>query len=355
MAGLTITVFPLRFWRWWLHELQSLAPLADQRKLANRRTCREIVINGDHVSLHEKQRLLAPLHEPALIISGISLAEFIAQTKRMGQVILSLGSDEYFVRSSVLPVQALPRAQQILDLELRHVLPLEPSAIFTGWYQAGPQQNRLVTLVQVALKRARAEELLGALSAAGVKTAAISFRDSAGMALPLVMDAKGKTLGASTNVMWQKVSTTLLAAALAMLAAFVWFAFNQQNTKIAAIEFANDQMREKAIQVRKSIEQVQKEDVRVAKLNQLRGTAPNLVAVWANLAHILPDTAWISTFALNGKTVSLDGEAADAEGLLNVIEASRFYRNVRFTAPVTKNPGADRSHYSIAMEFEDLP
>jgi general secretion pathway protein L len=355
MAGATITNVPARFWQWWLHELQSLAPLADQRRLANRQTRREIVINGGHISLHEKQRLSAPLHEPVMIVPSLDLPEFLARAKRIGQVILSLGSDEYFMRSSLLPVQALPRAQQILDLELRQVLPLPSSDIFTGWYQAGPQQNGQATVVQVAVKRARIEELVTTLRNAGVKTSAISFRDASGMALPLVMDAQGKTLGTRANLMWRKFSTFLCAAALAMLAAFIWFAFDQQHTEIATIQTASDQMRSKAVQIRQSIEQAQKQDARVAKLIQLRADAPRLVAVWNNLARIMPETAWISTFALNGRTISLDGEAADAEGLLKLIEASQFYKNVRFTAPVTKNPGADRSHYSIAMEFEELP
>jgi general secretion pathway protein L len=355
MAGANLTTFPMQLWQWWLHELRSLAPLTDQRKLANRLTRREIVIDGGYASLHEKQRLSAPLRAPALVVPSANLPELLAQAKRLGQVMLSFGSDEYFLRRSVLPVQTLPRAQQILDLELRQVLPLAPSDIFTSWYQAGPQQNGQVTLVQVAVKRSRVEELVASLRQAGVKTSAISFRDSAGLALPIVMDAQGKALGAGANRMWQRITTALFAVALVMVAAFVWLAFNRQSTEIATVAAASDQMRAKAVQVRQSIETAQKQDARIASLIKLRGDAPNLVAMWDNLALILPDTAWISTFALNDKTINLDGEAADAEGLLKLLESSQYFKNVRFTAPVTRNPGAELSHYAIAMDFESLP
>jgi general secretion pathway protein L len=354
MASSTITNFPVQVWQWWLQELQSLVPMADQRKLANRRTRREIVINAGQISLHEKQKLTEALHPSTLVVGGEKFSDLLAKTKRIGEVVLSFGKSEYFVRSSVLPVQALPRAKQILDLELRQVLPLASSEIFTGWYQAGQQHNGHASLVQVAIKRSRVEELVASLRQAGVKTSAIAFRDGSNSALPIVMDIDGKIFGASSNVIWRRITAGLFAAALVLLAAFTWFAFNRQNTEIETVAAASDEMRAKAVQVRKSIEASEKQDARIANLIKMRKQAPNLVAIWDNLAFILPDKAWISTFTLNDKTFSLDGEAADAEGLLKLLETSQFFKNVRFTAPVTRNPGAELSHYTIAMEYEDL-
>ncbi len=354
MAGATITKFPVQLWHWWRSEIKSLAPSSDQRKLANRRTRREIVINNGEVSYYENQKLSAALHTPVLLTTEANFSEILLRAKRLRQVIVTFGSGEFFARTSILPVQALSRARQILDLELQQVLPLSESNIFTSWHQTGLNKNSQATVLQVAVKRSRAEEIIGTLRQAGVKTAAICFRDGMGAALPIVMDAQGKTLGASANRQWKKITTALFALALVLSATFIWLAFNWQSSNMTTVAAVSDQMRSKAVQVRQSIETAQKEDARIAKLISLRKDAPNLVSAWNNLAQTLPDTAWISTFALNGKTFNLDGEAADAEGLLKLLEASQYFKNVRFTAPVTKNPGAERSHYAIAMEFEGL-
>jgi general secretion pathway protein L len=352
MASSTSTNYPVQFWRWWLSEIKSLAPLADKRKFANRQTRREIVINSGNVSLHEKQKLEAPLHTPVLHVLESNFTEILLQAKRVRQVIVTFGNSEYFARTSILPAQAMPRAEKILDLELRQVLPLAKSDIFTSWVETGSHKNGQVTLLQVAIKRTRVEEIVAALREAGVKITAICFRDGLGNALPIVMDARGETLGANVNRLWQKIAAAIFTLAFALSATFIWLAFDWQSTNMTTVAAANDQMRTKALKVRQSIESAQKEDVRIAQLINFRSNAPNLVAVWDNLAHILPDTAWVSTFALNGKTFNIDGEAADAEGLVKLLETSQYFKNVKFTAPVTKNPGADRSHYAIAMEFE---
>ena len=88
------------------------------------------------------------------------------------------------------------------------------------------------------------------------------------------------------------------------------------------------------------------------KIQVLEGQrARSVLAHLSDMTRRIPKTAYLTTFRFKGDKVEVDGIAADAAGLIAVLEESPRFKNVEFTAPVTKYL-QDQERFSLRMEVE---
>ncbi|TDG04858.1 hypothetical protein E2C05_32050, partial [Paracraurococcus ruber] len=76
---------------------------------------------------------------------------------------------------------------------------------------------------------------------------------------------------------------------------------------------------------------------------------PPAVALLEEVARRLPDEAWLTEFRLTGDQLLLTGFAARADGLVGLLDASPLLREVRFTAPVTRDRPEAPERFQLAM------
>ncbi|MBB5693059.1 PilN domain-containing protein [Muricoccus pecuniae] len=90
---------------------------------------------------------------------------------------------------------------------------------------------------------------------------------------------------------------------------------------------------------------------RLAAAAQLRGGRPASVAIVEELAGILPDDVWLSELRLTGDQLTVSGFATRSDALLETLDASAIFSEVRFAAPVTRaqREAADRFRIGLRV------
>ena len=79
----------------------------------------------------------------------------------------------------------------------------------------------------------------------------------------------------------------------------------------------------------------------------------NLEAL-VELARVLPQGAWISSYNSQGRSVILSGFAESASAVQKVMEESALFEDVQFTSPVTRD-GSGKDRFSIKAAVGVLP
>ena len=81
-------------------------------------------------------------------------------------------------------------------------------------------------------------------------------------------------------------------------------------------------------------------------------TTAGRLEIIEELSQILPDTAHLDGVSIESNRLVADGSAATPEHLISALESSLLFQNVTFSAPVFRNPGEEKSHFSIRLELE---
>jgi general secretion pathway protein L len=339
------------FWRWWTTELGSLLPALDQREAVNRKTLSEVALMDRQAWLHQHQRLKSRLNDPVSTMPTTAITQLFGQEKRTRDVVVSFDPDNYFARTYSIPASALPQADQILALDLNRLVPLPASDLFTTWFPSGRSKGT-VELTQIAVRKAQIKGLSDQLASKRIRIAGFAFRDAEGQALPLVIDADGQKIGSYAERFWRSTAAVCLIAFLAASASLLWLGFFKQSSAIAQVQQATESLRSKASDIRKQIEVMRSRNDEVAQLIKLRTTSADVPAIWNELARILPDDAWLSTFSMRGGIVSIDGQASNAEQLISIVGSSARFRNPRFTAPLVNDQRTRQSRFSMTFDLE---
>jgi general secretion pathway protein L len=78
---------------------------------------------------------------------------------------------------------------------------------------------------------------------------------------------------------------------------------------------------------------------------------PGKLQVIQELTQLFPDNTWASKLSLAGVVVSVVGESDKASDLIERLDQSSLFQNVKFDSPVTRNPKSNRDRYEIRMEL----
>jgi len=87
-------------------------------------------------------------------------------------------------------------------------------------------------------------------------------------------------------------------------------------------------------------------------LQERRKTLPMMLDVVEQLSAILPNHTWLERLEVNGQQVQLRGESSQALSLIDTLEGSPHFAQVRFKSPVTRSntTGKDQFHMQAIVE-----
>ncbi len=87
-------------------------------------------------------------------------------------------------------------------------------------------------------------------------------------------------------------------------------------------------------------------------LQERRKTLPLMLDVLEQLSGGLPAHTWLERLALHGRQLELRGESSQALSLIDTLEGSPYFAQVRFKSPVTRsnNSGKDKFHLEAVVE-----
>lgn len=97
-------------------------------------------------------------------------------------------------------------------------------------------------------------------------------------------------------------------------------------------------LREESRQIMDSIE----------TMTEMKESYPSSINILRELTEVIPETAWAVSLNYSNKKITIQGEAESATSVIEAIENSPMFREVRFSAPVTKSGPRDR--FSLEAE-----
>jgi len=105
--------------------------------------------------------------------------------------------------------------------------------------------------------------------------------------------------------------------------------------RLESISMSADELnhiREESRQIMDSIE----------AMAQMEKSYPSTINILRELTEVIPETAWAVSLNYSNRKITLQGEADSATSVIEAIENSPMFREVRFSSPVTKSGPRDR-------------
>lgn len=125
----------------------------------------------------------------------------------------------------------------------------------------------------------------------------------------------------------------------------------QAGTELDA-QIADAQVQAKA--ARSSLQKRQANIEQVERIRNEKKTSASLVRVWAELTHLLPDTAWLTDLSAKGEDLTITGFSTSAAELIEPLDGSPLFAAPEFAAPVVKIPGQDGERFTITAKIGTL-
>jgi general secretion pathway protein L len=199
------------------------------------------------------------------------------------------------------------------------------------------------------VKRAQLNPLLDLLKKANCQINTIEFEDR-GQKFITTQSAL-KRLVQPKSGSFNRITTGALAVCAFMIP--VTFAhYNYQYGKaINQIESSIEPLVEDVKIVTSTIN---KRAARIAEMQTLRKNVQDrkpAIAIWEELARILPDTSFLTDLTITQNKVSIAGYSQSAAELIVLLEGSGIFDEVSFTAPVVKVPGKTDDRFYIDLKI----
>ena len=277
-------------------------------------------------------------------------APAILLSRRNQPLILALPAEKCFLHSVEVPKAALSRIDQFLGLELNRVTPFAASDVLTGWFEtADAAHDTHTTISQIIARRSIVAPLLEELARWKIPVSSIFARSAEGDYLPARLANPAVAIGDQGIGRWRRVAVAASVFAGFCVLASVWAGFNRQASEIEDLSQRIETAQKKAVEVRKRLALMESSSQRTVDLKAAKLTGPSPLAIWEELTRLLPDTAWVSSLAIDKAQVTIEGNARSPEELITLLDASPLFEAVSFNAPVTKLPGNDLTRFVIRL------
>jgi general secretion pathway protein L len=199
------------------------------------------------------------------------------------------------------------------------------------------------------VRRAELGQLLAGLKKANLKINTIKFEDrgqifsATAAALKDLVDQK--------NGFLHQGKIALLAASLLMVPLTVANYSYQYGVAASKVERAIEPLALEAKALRVEL------DKRAALAAEMQALRKNIkdskpaIAIWEELARVLPDSSFLTDLTITPEKVSIAGYTQSATAIIVALEASSIFDEVTFTSPVVKVPGRTDDRFSIDLKI----
>lgn len=263
------------------------------------------------------------------------------RTPRRGRsVVLRLDTQaRALTRRVALPEAASGHLRAVAAHQLDRWTPWPAEQAWFAVRPLGPGgEPGMLSVAVTALPRAAAAPALGALTALGLRAAAVELED--GTRLP-ADDGDGRDEARAHRLRLAVLALPFLAAAA--LVGSEWLAWQRVEAEV-------EELRLPAGTVRRLADAVAMRDAARAFADARKEQSPSATVVLEVLSRLLPDDTSLTEFHLDEGTVLLLGRSADAARLPGLLAASPHFTDVRASAAVVRSPdGTDQFQLSARV------
>lgn len=343
---------------WWAGELASLIP-------KSWRDGRPAGETGTVVALHQgRLSLVAEARGSKATGKGEALSEqalldYLARKSRPGaplSVSLRLPHAACLMRHIEVPERARAEAGSILALDLERATPLSAADVYTAHYRDPVRTNKgTIGFVQLIVKKSAVDSAVARLEAAGTRVEAVDCWAEDGTTVLPVNFLNRAADGRSPVEAARRRRIKVLGGLAALLAiSAVWLSLSRHQSALLELEKQTAAARGRVVAVegqRGGAEAAAKEALAVLTL---RAGHPPTVRVLDELTRLLPDTAYLTEFSVDGDTVDISGFAKRAAGLVPLLERSQMFADAALSAPVTFDGVQDKERFSYRLRLRQV-
>ncbi len=271
-------------------------------------------------------------------------------------IVVMLDQSLLLSRDLFLPAAVEPDLGSVLNYEIDRFTPFTREQIQFGYRISDrfPKQGKIKVSLWVIRKEAL-NDLLASLATLEGRLVAVypghrAVHHGPGMDKSMNMLPEEK-MPAATSLFGQrrvKVGMTLVVLLLVAFAAGWW----QTSSQLSALEQQIQIQQPKAMAVsqlrRDLFERTELENVLVVR----RNGSYSALDILLELTRIMPDHTWVNRLQLNGDTLQVRGESSSAFSLIEDLDNSLLFSNVKFSSPVSTNRNTGREQYVIEMLVE---
>ncbi|MDA1309253.1 MAG: PilN domain-containing protein [Proteobacteria bacterium] len=266
-------------------------------------------------------------------------------TELEGPVVVVLPDDLAMRSDLTLPDTARRSLDQVLDVEIERLTPFKSTdvALTREIHAAAGGQIRVELTI---VPRARIEALIAPLRAAGITIDHV-VADHASIERATDRSLIGPPTGPSKR----RGSGIPALATIALAAIAIVSPFLEQERRIEGLDAQRDMQRPRVEAVMRLARQVEQLEARDARLRDFAENRAAMTLLLEETTRVLPDDTWLVQYQYGAETLTLEGRSAAATALIDVLTASPWFNDVRFRAPVNRDPisGADRFRLSAKV------
>jgi len=349
------------FFRWWLGELAELIPKR-LRPSARRRQNRLVLeVSGDALQVLQCQGqashalLRIPLTADGWgdqqgLVDGLGLPP-----QALEGTILRLPTTQALTRLVHLPRAVQENLPQVLKFEMDRLTPFRGEDVYFDFRLLDESDDRGRIGIELTLvPRAYLDPLLTSVERLGFRPTVVDVATTdmpdqapcAGSSINLLPQGQGRrneTPGLRRNLALAGLTGVLLLTALVLP---LW----QMRSVLQSLETEVQAAREEALKTTALSDELERGVQQVRFLLDKKTTAPSVVDVLDEMTRTLPDGTWLTSFRMEGETVTVQGESAAATDLIALIEDSSRFEKTRFLASVTHSQITKTDRFQIGTE-----
>lgn len=340
-----------RFWSWWREELAELVP-SPMRRWAAREARRTIFAaeNGQFVHYEETRGKLVRRGETKLQADGTQ-----TWSPRSGRSVgVRLPRGACLIRRLELPVAARQDFDKILRLDLERATPFRHQDVYGDHFiEGGPGHDGKLSVRQVVVKREVLDPILHQLAASNIKVDFADCWDDAdklGLPINLLRGGQGELASAARRRLVAVLTLCLFILILSCSAIVI--GLNRYETALQRLETETASAQAKALAVNRSLTAVDASLTEVAELRRLKTARPPVIRILDELTRLLPDTAWVSYFKIEGDALEVTIVAKSTGELLPLLARSPLFATAALSAPVTYDPGGQSERATVRMTLK---
>jgi general secretion pathway protein L len=344
------------FVRWWSAELWACLPARWQDRLRHRNLHFFATVNDDRKRVVIVERNNAcPSRAFALAPESkqdaASLAGLQRAIRQQGARLDLLVPEETIARRRMkVPLAAKDNLREALKTELDRFTRFEHSEVYFDHSVVETDHDaKTITIDAAIVPRTEVDGIAAALRAAGLKpSGAHLWRESAKSPDATFFSAPTGRSAKSARAI--TVALGVLVVALDVAAAYVplWLKIDALSDLQARIEIIKPKV-EHAILLERTLTELRGKD---AYLVGLKNQTPSVSEVVGELAHVLPESAWLEQLQVGEGKVQLEGFTTAPNELIAPLEQSLMLSDVRFEWPVTVDATAAADRFDISARIE---
>jgi general secretion pathway protein L len=344
---------------WWLGELAALVPQRLRRFMSSAREmlCFEfsdaeiIVSRGAGGRVEELARLRVGGSTEELRAAIRNLAS--ERRLKRSEIVLSLPPEKFLRKTLDLPLASEPRLGDLLIFELDRQIPFEPDQVeFDYRILERDRATQRLHVELVVATRAVIDEFVQRATLWGLTPSVVTVHAGGPAAAEPEINLLSRAGREAAERGGRKTATVLTLILATLIAVAAILPLQEQGLEALAAEETLSEARNAAAEasrLRNELEQIAKARGFLAELKQ---NAPRVATLLADLTQTLPDETWLFELVIDGGELRARGYAPSAASILELVDRSPLYRDVRFASPVTQVPGIDRERFDLKFSIE---